>query len=78
MRKIIPLFFKKILLIPSIDDLPSLQGSDSERLKSEFTHYGCKQAQINLFKDDLNPNCLKFICNIGIHNDYALPCDCNF
>ena len=60
-----------------MDDLPSLQGLDSERLKSEFTHYGCKQAQINLFKDDLNQNCLKFICNIGVHNDYALPCDCN-
>ena len=62
--------------MPSTDDLPSLQGPDSERLKTEFNHYGCKQSQINIFKENLNPNCLKFICNIGVHNDYALPCDC--
>lgn len=66
-----------ILLVPSVEDLPSLQGPDTERLKSEFNHYGCRQAQISIFKENLNENCLKFICNIGIHNEYALPCECN-
>ena len=25
----------------------------------------------------MNKECAKFICNIGVHNEYALPCECN-
>jgi hypothetical protein len=71
------LLVDSVLLIPAIDDLPALQGQEAERLKDEFNYYGCKESQINIFKDNLNQNCAKFICNIGLHNDYALPCDCN-
>lgn len=66
-----------ILLLPNIQDLPALQGPNEQQLLEEFNYYRCKESQLNIFKDDISPVCAKFICNIGTHNDYALPCDCN-
>ncbi len=43
----------------------------------EFTHYRCKEAQLNVEKEEMSKECAKFICNIGVHNEYALPCECN-
>lgn len=65
------------MLVPNIQDLPTLQGIDEQQLLEEFRYYRCKEAQLNIYKEELNPNCAKFICNIGLHNNYALPCDCN-
>ncbi|CAF0857038.1 unnamed protein product [Brachionus calyciflorus] len=66
-----------ILLLPNVQDLPALQGPDEQQLLEEFNYYRCKDSQLNIFKEDISPACTKFICNIGTHNDYALPCDCN-
>lgn len=70
--------FLKILLIPSIEDLPTLQGNDSEQLIEEFKYHRCKEAQLNIYRDEISQDCSKFICNIGAHSDSALPCDCNY
>lgn len=64
-------------MVPNINDLPTLQGPDEQQLLDEFRHYRCKEAQLNIFKENIHPSCAKFICNIGLHNNYALPCDCN-
>lgn len=71
-------FVLKILLIPSIEDLPTLQGNDSEQLIEEFKYHRCKEAQLNIHLDEISQSCSKFICNIGVHSDSALPCDCNY
>lgn len=66
-----------ILLIPVIDELPSLQGPNNEKLRIDFERFSCKRAQINLY-EDIPVECEKFLCNIGIHNEgYAQPCDCD-
>ena len=57
--------------------MPSVQGELKEVLIDEFRYYGCKEAQINILKENINPNCARFFCNIGLHSDGALPCDCN-
>lgn len=71
------IYFIKILIIPVVDELPAVQGPDSSRLIDEFNYYACKESQINVDKDGISEECAKFICNIGVHNEYALPCDCN-
>ncbi len=67
-----------MLIVPVVDELPALQGPNSIELKNEFYHYSCRESQLNVDKDNLNKECEKFICNIGVHNDYALPCECKF
>jgi laminin beta 1 len=77
-----------ILLVPAIEDLTSLQSTEKGSMEKEefvldrnkldeFRYYGCKEAQLGIHKDNLNPSCAKFMCNIGIHSDGALSCDCN-
>ena len=58
-------------------ELPSLQGPNSERLMQEFQHFSCKDAFLRVDKQDIDENCLKFVCNIGVHAEGASPCECN-
>lgn len=64
-------------MVPSVEDLPSLQGNDSETLIDEFKYHRCREAQLNIYKEEMNPGCAKFICNIGVMSEGALPCNCD-
>ena len=64
--------------MPLVNELPSLQGEgdDGERLAKEFEHYRCKEELLRVNKENIDKNCLKFVCNIGVHDEGAMLCDC--
>lgn len=71
------LLIDSMVLIPDVNELPALQGENRQQLLEEFNYYRCKEAQLRIFKEEISTICENFICNIGVHSDYAIPCDCN-
>ena len=62
-------------LVALIDD--SDQSTSKSKLLEDFKTYGCKNAQISVYREAIPDNCAKFICSIGNHGDGAPPCECN-
>ena len=63
--------------MPIVDELPSLQGPNFAELRDEFEYYNCRRSQLDIY-EDIRPECEKFLCNIGIHNEgFAQPCECD-
>jgi hypothetical protein len=65
-------------LVPIIQELPvfNASNSESERLIQEFNNYGCKNPQLEVYKDRIPAECHKFICNIDVFHDHAPSCEC--
>ena len=67
------------MLVPIIQELPvfSAGNLESERLIQEFSYYGCKNPQLEVYKDRIPSECHKFICNIDVFHNHAPLCECN-